>query len=88
MAEIDHPVMNERTAIIDSDDGRTPVPEVRDTDLGAEWKGAMGRGHRSGLEHFTIGGSVAVEPRAIPTGFTGDHPHNIGRRGQLWRRGG
>ena len=63
MGQIDHPVVLERSAVIDSHHNAAAIAQIGDAHPGAEAEGAMGRRQRALAEALTIGGGAAVEPR-------------------------
>ena len=77
MAKIDHPVIDERSAIVDADHGRAPVPEVGDAHFRSKRKRAVGCRHGAASVDLSIGGAVAIKTGSIPTGFTSDDLHHI-----------
>ena len=66
MGQIDHPVVLERSAVIDPHHNAAAIAEIGDAHLGAEGAGAMGRRQRALAEALTIGRGAAVEPRLVP----------------------
>ena len=77
MAQVDHPVINERSAIVDADHGRALVPEVGDAHFCSKGKSAVGRRHRAALVNLTVGREVAVKTGALPALFAGHHSDQI-----------
>ena len=77
MAKVDHPVIDERSAIVDADYGRAPVPEIGDAHFRSKRKRAVSCRHRAASVNLTIGGAVAIKTGAIPTGFTSDDLHHL-----------
>ena len=93
MAKVDHPVINERSPVVDANHGRAPIPEVGHAHFRSKRKRAVSRRHRAGLVDLTTGGAVAVKTGAVLTGFAGDDLHNFRYDLQLrlgkfssWRR--
>ena len=54
MAKVDHSVINERSAVVDANHGRTPIPEVGHAHFRSKRKRAVSRRHRAGLVDLTI----------------------------------
>ena len=77
MAKVDHSVINERSAVVDANHGRTPIPEVGHAHFRSKRKRAVSRRHRAGLVDLTISGAVAIKTGAIPTGLASDDLHNF-----------
>ena len=66
MGQIDHPVVLERSAVIDPHHNAAAVAQIGDAHLGAEGEGAMGCRQRALAEALTIGRGPAVEPWPVP----------------------
>jgi len=55
-----------RPAIINADDQGFAVAEIGHPRIARHWQGRMGRGQRSHVENFAIGGQPAMEIIAVP----------------------
>ena len=62
MGQIDHPVVLERSAVVDPHHNAAAIAQIGDVHLGAEGEGAMGLRQRALAEGLTIGRGAAVEP--------------------------
>ena len=61
MGQIDHPVVPERSAVIDPHHNAAAIAQIGDSYLGAEGQGSMGCRQRALAEALTIGRGAAVE---------------------------
>ena len=75
MGQIDHPVVLERSAVIDPHHNAAAIAQIGDAHLGSKGECSMGRRQRALAEALTIGRGVAVEPRPVPACGTLNHPN-------------
>ena len=77
MAQVDHPVINERSTVVDANHSRAPIPEVGHAHFRSKRKRAVSRRHSAGLVDLTVSGAIAIKTGAIPTGLASDDLHNF-----------
>ena len=65
MGEIDHPVVPERTTVIDPHHHTAAIAQIGYAHPGPEGKCSMGRRQRALAEALTIGSCAVVEPRPV-----------------------
>jgi hypothetical protein len=64
--KVDDTGLRHGAAIVDSNDDRFMIPEVRDSEHGAERQGAMGAGELVFVVRLAAGGGAALKELAVP----------------------
>ena len=71
LRQVDKTAIDERPPVIHPHNDRLAIIQIGDTDIDRHWQRRMGRGERVAVEHFAVGGQLAVEIGAVPGGDAG-----------------
>ena len=81
MGQIDHPVVLERSAVIDPHHNAAAIAQIGDPHLCVEGECSMGSRQRALAKALSIGCCSALEPRAIPAGRSLNHLYQFAGNG-------